>query len=77
MSNLDDLMNQAETAQYCTEHGIPLESADITRLKKFGAAPPCQHKGGQNLFYRADVDAWLENEKTRRDVDNYENRTNA
>ena len=61
-----EIMNQNETAEYITEGGIPMESADLSRLSKFGAGPAFERRGGWKIFRREDVDAWIIEERTRR-----------
>jgi len=75
-------MNQNEAAEYIDMRGIPMIPSDLSRLAKFGCGPEFTKKSGHKDFTTSDLDAWIAEERERRDQElakklNPENRTNA
>ncbi|MFP4600322.1 MAG: helix-turn-helix transcriptional regulator [Persicimonas sp.] len=63
MSDMPVIMNQTEAAQYISEHYKPMDPSTLSRLTSHGVGPKHQPKGNQKLFYRRDVDAWIDAQK--------------
>src|SRR5690554_6032586 len=60
-------MNQNEAAEYIEKRGIKMTPADMSRLAKFGAGPAFTKYRGRKNFRASDLDAWMSEERARRD----------
>lgn len=65
MTDRPIIMNQGEAAQYISEQWKPMDPSTLSRLTNHGVGPKHKKKGNQKLFFRHDVDTWIEQEKER------------
>lgn len=68
MADRDDIMNQEEAARYIASRGIPMVGSRLSRLTNDGDGPDYTRAGYTKIFFRSDVDAWIEKELERRRI---------
>lgn len=62
----EHILNQNEAASYINDRGIPMRGDQLSFITNSGGGPRFVKKGNQKIFLLPDVDAWIEQEKSRR-----------